>query len=185
MFPHFFPWFYLSDKNEWWRRHYSISSLFNIKLFSTSSSSLSDGWKKSSFRLLHRNASCRKIRFSILLLLSKQKSNKNQWFSAKMSLYCLTGLKNVLCELKIYTLQQLCQTITCYFILFSNLNLNFRAKTIFQLWLILRRANWILKVLFTKKAIRKKSRACISREKISKSELNTTFWIFPHFFQHW
>ena len=83
MFPHFFPWFYLSDKNEWWRRHYSISSLFNIKLFSTSSSSLSDGWKKSSFRLLHRNASCRKIRFSILLLLSKQKSNKNQWFSAK------------------------------------------------------------------------------------------------------
>ena len=28
-------------------------------------------------------------------------------------------------------------------------------------------------------------RAWISWQKISKSELNTTFWIFPHFFQYW
>ena len=28
-------------------------------------------------------------------------------------------------------------------------------------------------------------RAWISGEKISKSELDTTFWIFPPFFQHW
>ena len=29
------------------------------------------------------------------------------------------------------------------------------------------------------------TRACIWGEKISKSELDTTFWIFPHFFQKW
>ena len=38
---------------------------------------------------------------------------------------------------------------------------------------------------FRAKICNKIARACISGEEISKSELDTTFWIFPHFFYYW